>query len=598
MTSPIRLPLRRLLSTMALAVLVAGHSGRAVAEGATGHTLGVREQWQPQTESDPRLQQEVRCEILGRAAVPGLALLAAQTGVSLAVAPEDLDSLGERKFTVIAQGCSLKAIMVQLREALQECHWDIDRSGPQPVYLLHRSGDTAEVVARLMDDEARRDEEEHRPAREARLADARAALAMSADELTDLAKTDPLLAAWLRDPKARARLELLLALPAKEMEALLATGGTYLSYQTAPPVVQQKLAAWLRAEEVEIDLSQVALHFEDDSRGVSPGLLWYDAQGGFHASGSGPALPPRQPWPSDVALYRDSLLALGMTAEAADARLAELGAAREKEDTEARDRTRAAQWREPRGTELHKVITLPYRGAVDPAEVQRFVAQETGLSVISDYFTSWGSPTVPREAQDPQLAWRLLYLLGEKWFWTYDWDKVGGCVVFHDRDWYRHVLQEIPESIVLVLREKLKQQGHLTLDDVVSAAAELERLRPLPAELRDRDAWWVDIPADLQAGLPNLRDVSLLLYASLSAEQLAMARTTGLPYAEMAPTQRALIRPYSFTQVGWHRVRIPIAAEQMATAVYRVKLPDGASGSVPIGQASLRLEYARGSNNK
>ncbi len=50
--------------------------------------LGARVQWQPQiADADPRLQQPVEIEILGRAAVPALKLLSQATGVMLADEP-------------------------------------------------------------------------------------------------------------------------------------------------------------------------------------------------------------------------------------------------------------------------------------------------------------------------------------------------------------------------------------------------------------------------------------------------------------------------------------------------------------------------------
>ncbi len=115
------------------------------------HGLGAREQWQPRVaDTDVRLQQPVEIEILGRAAVPALELLSEETGVSLGVAPENLDTVGERKLTIISKGLTLKTIMVQIPEALQECHWDIDRSGEEPVYLLHRDSGVEGAIRGLM----------------------------------------------------------------------------------------------------------------------------------------------------------------------------------------------------------------------------------------------------------------------------------------------------------------------------------------------------------------------------------------------------------------------------------------------------------------
>ena len=93
-----------------------------VAGPAQTQHLGDRQQWQPQTENDPRLQQRVEIEIIGRAAITGLPILSEKTGVSFSVAPEDLAPVGERKFTVIANGFDLKSIMVQLCEASVPLH--------------------------------------------------------------------------------------------------------------------------------------------------------------------------------------------------------------------------------------------------------------------------------------------------------------------------------------------------------------------------------------------------------------------------------------------------------------------------------------------
>ena len=85
---------------------------------ALAQHLGARLQWQPTSvggyDLDRRIEQPVNIEILGRAAIPALKLLSEETGVSLQVAPEDLDTVGERKLIIIAQGCTLKALMVQI----------------------------------------------------------------------------------------------------------------------------------------------------------------------------------------------------------------------------------------------------------------------------------------------------------------------------------------------------------------------------------------------------------------------------------------------------------------------------------------------------
>ncbi len=143
--------------------------GRRASDGSDrpGGAPCLFEQWQPQTENDARLRCPVRLEMEGRAVAPVLAELSARTAVQLRVRPEDAATLGERKLTLLAQGCTLKTILVQMPSALQECHWDVDRSGADPVYVLHRNDATGETLARLAEEELRRGEEKGRSTCEA-----------------------------------------------------------------------------------------------------------------------------------------------------------------------------------------------------------------------------------------------------------------------------------------------------------------------------------------------------------------------------------------------------------------------------------------------
>jgi beta-lactamase regulating signal transducer with metallopeptidase domain len=606
------------LVAAALLVALASARGASAAADADQHQPGVREQWQPQTENDPRLQQPVRIEILGRAAVPGLELLSEKTGVSLQVAPEDLETVGDRKFTVIAQGCSLKAIMVQLPKALQECHWDIDLRGEKPVYLLHRNGSAETVMAQAVEDFVRPIQEERRAAREARLAEAREALAMSSEELDELMKTDPLLAATVKEPEARHRLELLLSLPEKDMQEFAATGRAYMEYGSAPARYQQAaqqaadsfvkrqaelgdkgLKAW--ASVVPDVLPQAGICFEDyEDDGISLLLQYYDTRGttgrrgDVLRSGPGTALPPQ--FPSDGRWFRKLLVSTGMQEKDADAVLSGLISAFSEGRQQRSQRKRALEWREPRSPQLHKIVTLPFNNAVDKVEMQRFIAKETGLSLVSDYFTTWGSGKIPEEAQAPLPVWRLLYLLGDSWFWSYAWNEAGDCLVLHDKLWYTFAPQEFPESMVLAYREKLKQQGRFTLDDVAAAAVELARRRPVPPRQRGEWPWSeVNVPSDLeQAGLSghNLRSEAVLLYVSLSPEQRDKARSVeGLPYREMTPRQRYLVRPYAFFEGGWNHDRHPIPDEEISQAVFRIRQSTRKAGSESGESYELQVEF-------
>ena len=226
------------VASAATFLLISGIVPRAAAQESAAHGNG-RDQWQPQTEEDNRLQQPVKIEILGRAIIPALKQLAEKTGVTLQVAPENVENLGERKITIIAQGCTLKALMVQIPKALQECYWDVVTTGEKPVYWLHRNDGMETVIGKLV--EANRDswQAERRPVREARVEEARKAMNMTPEELAELAKTDPLLAATMKDPEAKARLQLFLNLPPASMQDFIKTGRAYMDYADAPEAFQQ-----------------------------------------------------------------------------------------------------------------------------------------------------------------------------------------------------------------------------------------------------------------------------------------------------------------------------------------------------------------------
>lgn len=582
--------------TMAASLIVAGAFPTAAAD-SEGHRPGLRDQWQPQTmAADPRLDQPVHIEILGRAAVPALKLLSEKTGVSLGVAPEDLETVGERKFTVIAQGCSLKAIMVQLPQALQECHWDIDLTGNEPAYLLHRNGSVETTMLQLMDDEPLRLQEEGRPAREARVEAARKALAMSPEELTELERTDLFLARSVKDPKSRSVLELFLSLPDDQMKQFVETGTAAMAYPLAPEHFRTSVDKMLQAareersgksgfaadlshkilDTVQGDIAHATIQYEDlGNGGAGIRIFAFDKKGGRDSWGVFPALWSQ--YPSNIQeWYRPLLLGSGTTDErAADALAEEWERRGAVENERRRQEKRRLEWREPRSPELHKEVVLPFKEPVEPVEVQRFVAKETGLSLVSDYFTTWGPLPIPDEARASMPIWRLLYLLGERWFWSYDWNEAGDCLAFHDRQWYSRALQECPESLVATYREKLEKQGAFTLDDVAAFAVALERHRPKDPILRQMG---VMIPRDLlQAGLLSVRSSpeALLIYASLTPEQRAKARSAeGLPYAEMTRAQQKLVRRSGGERYGgspYHVVLTPaIPEEEMVKAVFRI----------------------------
>jgi hypothetical protein len=569
--------------------MLAAVSGYSADTDPTQHGLGAREQWQPQlADTDARLQQPVHIEIIGRAAAPALKMLSEQTGVSLEVAPEDLDTVGERKLTVIAQGLSLKGLMVQLPKALQECHWDIDSTGAKPVYVLHRNGGAETTMVKLAEKEVLDWQEEGRPAREARVTAARRALAMSAEELAELEETDLYLARSVKDPRSRFMLELFLSLPEDQMNQFIDTGTAAMPYPKAPDHFREAAGQLLQAsreeaeardltleivEVVQGNLSQATIQYEDHGAGESYLRIYvFNKQGSRYSWGVEPALWSQHPSLNSRHWSRPLLLGSGTSdEETADALAQEWERKGAAERQRQRELERRVEWREPRSPGLDRAIVLPFEEPVERVEVQRFIAEKTGLSLVSDYFTTWGPRPIPDEARASMPAWRLLYLLGEKWFWTYDWNEAGTCLVFSDRKWYRRIPQECPESLVIRYRGKLAEQGVLTLDDVVAFAVELERRRPTHARPLQT---MVTIPRDLaQAGLSGagLFPEGLLIYAELTPQQRAKARgEEGLPYAEMTRKQQELVRRIAVGRTSGDPPRRPIPDEEIVKAVYRV----------------------------
>ncbi len=524
-------------------------TGSALAQ----HGLGAREQWQPQVaDTDARLQQSVEIEILGRAAVPALELLSEKTGVSLSVAPENLDTVGERKLTIIARGCTLKDIMAQIPEALQECHWDIDPSGERPIYLLHRNAGVENTTKWLADRAAARRAEEQRAQRVNRMEEAKRALKMSPEELADLEKTDLLMARSVQDPHSRDLLEMLLTLPAEQADQFRDTGRVEMDYVKASERLQQaahRIAEWFLGRAGGEHLPDELRNWRDH---LSHATISFQDCNVEHGWGVWLSLniPNEQGYPTihDVALhprycnldegqicYTRLLVATGTADE--DTAF-EIVKQRDFEgfrvDAAKREERHKRDWIEPTDPDLLQTIVLGDEQFSDFAEIQRFIARKTGLSVISDYFTLH-SPYIPEDVRTGVPLSRLLCLLGEDEFRgdLYLWEKAGKCLIFHRVDWYGLAKAEVPESLILAYRDKLEAQGRVTVDDLAELAVVLD----------GQDLSAANFPRDLQrAGLHSGLTSSswaLLLYASLSPEQLEKVRSPeGLAFTDMTIAQR------------------------------------------------------------
>jgi hypothetical protein len=579
-----------------LSLLLAG------SEHALAQHLGSRQQWQPQVtvggfDPDRRLEQTVKLDILGRSAVSALAIISQASNLSLYVAPEDLNTVGERKLSIFAfDGCRLKDLMVQIPEALQECHWDIDESREKPVYLLHRNAGGDHMVAQLAKDAETKISEEKRAKRVARLEATRRALTMLPAELTELEESDLLLARAMRDPETRATLQAFVSLPADAMRRFLDTGNIVVDYWSAPELFETTVTArvQLRAHRrprgggsapllrcLQENLLRTELSLRDQGMDFGFGVMFEMSP----CNGlGGHLLPPRfvpavgdvlvRPWPE----YQELLLRSGTPDDkAADSLL--LGWIRKggDEKDQERERQRAARWLEPEDSELRVTVALDFDAPTGMAEIERAIARETGLSVVSDYFTV-RPLEVPYGTRAPLALWRLLYLVGEQRHYT--WRKAGNCLTLDSDHWFDLAQGEILEALILACRKKLDRQGRLTLDDLAAFAVALGG-----RELRE-DAF----PQGLAyAGLRNgyrgsswgLREYmpnpsALLFYASLSSDQRAKARSqAGLRFTDMAAAQREQLQR-AVVSLG-----PPISAHEVAEATFR--LTSSTEGTGPGG---------------
>jgi hypothetical protein len=519
---------------------------------AIAQDLGEREQWQPQTENDPLLQQPVHFEILGRAAVPTLSMLSEQTGVSLGVAPENLDSLGERKVTIISKGLTLKAIMVHLCEALQECHWDVDASGEQPVYLLHRSPGMNDAAER----EARVRAEAGRPWREAVLAEVRRALAMPPEELTKLEQSDLLMAHACRGRFFRAQMEALVALPAMAMEELLRTGSVTIAYSGSASSLQAaadavvgryvfgpggggggpETEAFYQTYETP-SIWQLSYQMADHpSRTVTLGVA---APVGSQLRGLAEGIivpphdiPPGERWPSWP--YRAILEDTGVPKDEArrilQARLDKANKAWRESSSLAQRLPRD----EPSNPLLRARLSLE-GGKYDPVpflQFEQIIARKTDLSIVSDYFLGHGQ-VLPSDVLHQELTlWQLLHLVcpGQHYLWK----DAGPCLVFHHEYWAEMAQQEIPEAVIADVRERLRQPGTPTLRDLAEISARLAD--------KQRDGWY-RWPVDCRFVGMEDADWALSLYRTLSPEQEQEALSIcGLLFSEMTLAQQRQAR--------------------------------------------------------
>jgi hypothetical protein len=540
-----------------------------IASPALAQHLGARLQWQPETmPADPRLDQPVEIEIIGRPAIPAMQLLSEKTGVSLGVAPENLNTVGERKLTVISKGLTLKAIMVQLPEALQEAHWDVDASGEEPVYLLHRNS-SVEMAAQQARHERWLAWQEKREQRNRQcLKEVRRALAMSPEELVQLDKEDIFLARAAVHPEFRALMEAVLALPEPQMESLVAAGEVKVAYADAPPAVRQavgiiiaqnkRMVSWVRSWPSDVqrpegfDEDAVAAEALDLEHALPDGdrtVLVFDmnsaggrdTQYGLLLSFGNcmqVAVPAR--YPLDLSIcYQFLLVETGQSLTSA--RQTTEALAKEWEHVSERRQPEESNRAEPVDARLRRSVALPVGeyGVAAVSDVQRVISDQTRLSIISDYFTN-ETVFLPSDESPPAgPLWRDLDLLAGTRF---EWEQAGDCLVFHRVQWHSLAASEAPESLILEYRRRLIEHGRFTLDDVAEFSAGLEAL---PHRPDDGD---FHLPTDLcDAGLGIVAHAFerrlLVVYGALTpGERDAAEQLRGLRFKDLPARRREQVK--------------------------------------------------------
>ena len=461
-----------------------------------------RVQWQPKLEdgydTDRRLEQRVRIEIMGRSANSALKILSEKTGVSLTVAPEDIYSTGERKLSIFAHGITLKSIMVRLPEALQECHWDIDTSGKKTSYLLHRNSDADTVGDWLTKRSAAARIEERRAPRRARLEEARKGLAMSPAELDELEKTDLFLARSLRDPHARKMLQALFSLPPEQFAQFSDTKNVEIPYANASEQIKQaaetvgqrfsagKTKGWLldvkdraavgiakgNIDEPRVEprrplsggvkklsalLPSATIEFFDEGLEYGSGVSFIVKFKTKDMSGrmSDMALLPKYPGTHEEATpFQQLLLETGTKDKDEALKLVHTWESKGSQlRADEAERRRRALWQKLYDPALLKNITLGDKKLADFAELQQFISRQTGLSVISDYFTS--DLRILDEVRKPMPIWELLYQVcrSDSPLPVY-WKKAGDILIFHNSRWYYLASGEIPEYLINEMRAR------------------------------------------------------------------------------------------------------------------------------------------------
>jgi hypothetical protein len=221
-------------------------------------------------------------------------------------------------------------------------------------------------------------------------------------------------------------------------------------------------------------------------------------------------------------------------------------------------------------------------------EVQRAIASQTDMSIISDFFTARTGAFGEDFPSDTPLS-RILNHLAE---WNVEWETAGDCIVFHHTHWHSLAQREIPESLIERWRGKLSEQGRFTLEDVVNIAVEIEN-RPTPPRPHR-----FSMPEDLlEAGAGAAAGPArgmLLLYHALTPEERAAAGTPeGLRLSDLPPPKQREIADYVLTPGVPRRILGMPVSEFVAGTVFFIEAEPGDGRPVGASHCQFRLQPPR-----
>jgi hypothetical protein len=162
-------------------------------------------------------------------------------------------------------------------------------------------------------------------------------------------------------------------------------------------------------------------------------------------------------------------------------------------------------------------------------EVEQELADNSKLSVVSDFFGGSGSLMMPMPGGEYKIR-QALDQIGDAYI--YNWDKSGKVIEMRDRNWFKKRAAQVPDAWLEAWKRELTKTGTLDIDSL----AQMAQLT--------QDQINVNIMSDQLlgrcGGVIQIEREPLRFYASLSADQRAtMFSEPGLDLALLSADQLA-----------------------------------------------------------